>query len=136
MSPGTGPDRIAEWSSSSPSPCTRPWPPGSITRPRLGPIDPLSQQTLLHLTPGIRTRFDTAGHVLVDAPDGTVVDIGPRGYAFPVVVLATGDSRRCDRPARERRRGSTDFVPALSLINMLIEEGALIRPDEGGRSLA
>ena len=42
----------------------------------------LSPQTLLQVAPGIRTRFDRAGHVLVDAPDGTVVDIGPRGYAI------------------------------------------------------
>ena len=41
----------------------------------------LSPETLLQLAPGVRTRFDAAGHVLLDAPDGTAVDLGPRGYA-------------------------------------------------------
>ena len=29
---------------------------------------PLSPETVLQLAPGVRTRFDTVGHVLVDAP--------------------------------------------------------------------
>ena len=91
-----------------------------------------SPETLLQIAPGIRTRFDVTGHVLVDAPDGTVVDIGPRGYAFLSLFsrpVTLGDA--IDR-LESAEGGSTDFVPALSVINMLIEEGALIRPDEGG----
>ncbi len=42
----------------------------------------LSPETVLQLAPGVRTRFDAGGHVLLDAPDGTVVDIGPRGFAI------------------------------------------------------
>jgi precorrin-6B methylase 2 len=89
----------------------------------------VSRETLLQLAPSLRTRFDAAGHVLVDAPDGTIVDIGPRGYAILSLFsrpLALGD-------AIERLEhgdgSSTDFVPTLSVINMLIEEGALVQPE-------
>ena len=91
----------------------------------------LSPTTLLRLAPGIRTRFDVTGHVLVDAPDGTVVDIGPRGYAILSLFsqeLALGDA--IDR--LETGASSTDFVPTLSVINMLVEEGALIPPEHQG----
>ena len=92
----------------------------------------LSPQMLLQLAPAIRTRFDVTGHVLVDAPDGTVVDIGPRGYAILSLfsqAVSLGDA--IDR-LEEGESASTDFVPALSVINLLIEEGALIRADQGG----
>ena len=42
----------------------------------------LSPDTVLQLAPGIRTRWDAAGHVVVDTPVGTIVDIGPRGFAI------------------------------------------------------
>ena len=41
----------------------------------------LSAETRLQLAPGVRTRLDAAGHVLVDAPDGTIIDLGPKGFA-------------------------------------------------------
>jgi predicted RNA methylase len=91
---------------------------------------PLSPNTLLRLAPGVRTRFDAAGHVLVDAPDGTVVDIGPRGYGIMALfseAVTLGDA--IDR-LEEGASSSTDFVPSLSVINMLTEEGALIRSEE------
>jgi precorrin-6B methylase 2 len=91
----------------------------------------LSADTLLQLAPNVRTRFDAAGHVLVDAPDGTIVDIGPRGYSILALFsrpLALGDA--IERLGGEERN-STDFVPALSVINMLLEEGALVRPGAG-----
>lgn len=82
----------------------------------------LSPQTLLQLAPGIRTRFDMTGHVLVDAPDGTVVDIGPRGYAIlSLFSRAMTLGNAIDR-LEDAERSSTDFVPALSVINMLIED--------------
>ena len=92
----------------------------------------ISPETLLQLAPDLRTRFDGAGHVLVDAPDGTIVDIGPRGYSILSLFsrpLALGEAIE----QLERGEGSaTDFVPTLSVINMLIEEGALVRPDARG----
>jgi precorrin-6B methylase 2 len=92
----------------------------------------VSPKTLLQLAPNIRTRFDAVGHVLVDAPDGTIVDIGPRGYAILSLFsqpLALGDAIE---QLEDGERSSTDFVPTLSVINMLIEDGALVRPDAGG----
>src|SRR5262245_53200630 len=80
------------------------------------------------MAPNVRTRFDAAGHVLVDAPDGTIVDIGPRGYLILSLFarpLALGDA--IDR-LENGRPDSTDFAPALSVVNMLMEEGALVRP--------
>ena len=76
----------------------------------------------------MRTRFDAAGHVLLDAPNGTVVDLGPRGYAALSLFaqpLALGDAIE----RLEREAPSTDFAPTMSVVNMLIDEGALVRPD-------
>ena len=89
----------------------------------------ISPETLLHLAPNVRTRFDALGHVLVDAPDGTIIDIGPTGYAILSLFsrpLALGAA--IDRLEHEEH-SSTDFVPTLSVINMLIEEGALVQPE-------
>ncbi len=95
----------------------------------------VSSKTLLQLAPNVRTRFDAAGHVLVDAPDGTILDIGPRGYSILSLFsrpLALGDAIE---QLEGGDRSPTDFVPTLSVINMLIEEGALMRPGApGGRS--
>ena len=79
----------------------------------------------------MRTRFDTTGHVLVDAPDGTVVDIGPRGYALLSLftqAVSLGDA--IDRLEDGEETSSTDFAPALGVVNMLLEEGALVRSGE------
>jgi hypothetical protein len=91
----------------------------------------------LQLAPGVRTRFDAAGHVLVDAPDGTVIDLGPRGFATLSLFsrpLALGHA--IDR-LEAGEHGATNFLPTLSVINMLLEEGQLPRaadlPDQGAR---
>ena len=92
----------------------------------------VSSETLLQLAPNVRTRVDAAGHVLVDAPNGTIVDVGPRGYAIlsrfsrPVTL---GDA--VDR-LEDDEGDSTDFAPTLSVINMLIEEGVLVKPGAHG----
>jgi precorrin-6B methylase 2 len=96
---------------------------------------PLTAETLLQLAPGVRTRFDAAGHVLLDAPDGSIVNLGPRGYATLALFaepLALGDA--IDR--LERDAPATDFAPAMNVLNQLIEEGALVRPDPASRGPA
>jgi precorrin-6B methylase 2 len=89
----------------------------------------LSPDSVLQLAPGIRTRRDHAGHVIVDSPVGTIIDIGPRGFA--VLALFSEPMRLGDAIDRlEREQGhSTDFAPILSVLNMLIEESALVSPD-------
>jgi protein arginine N-methyltransferase 1 len=89
----------------------------------------LSPDTYLQLAPGIRTRLDAAGHVLVDAPDGTIIDVGPRGFQTLSMFarpLSLGDALE---RLESSINGSTDFVPTVSVINMLIEDGALVQPD-------
>jgi hypothetical protein len=89
----------------------------------------LSPETPVQLAPGIRTRLDSSGHVLVDAPDGTILDIGPRGFAtlsmFARPLSLTAALERLEHGSNS----ATDFVPTLSVINMLIEEGALAPTD-------
>ena len=88
----------------------------------------LSPDTVLQLAPGIRTRWDAAGHVLVDSTVGTIVDIGPRG--FGILSRFAEPTRLGDAIAvLERELGrSTDFAPTLSVLNMLIDESALVTP--------
>lgn len=89
----------------------------------------LSPETLLQLAPGVRTRLDATGHVLVDAPDGTIIDVGPKGFVTLSMFaqpLGLGDAIE---QLEQNSSGATDFVPTLSVINMLIEEGALVRHD-------
>jgi hypothetical protein len=89
----------------------------------------LSPDSVLELAPGIRTRRDRAGHVIVDSPVGTIIDIGPRGFGILALFsepIGLGDA--IDRLEREQAY-STDFAPILSVLNMLIEESALISPD-------
>ena len=89
----------------------------------------LTPETLLQVAPGLRTRFDAVGHVLVDSPAGSIIDMGPRGFAALSLFTpprALGDAIE-HLEADERR--ATDFLPTISLINALIEEGVLIEPD-------
>ncbi len=89
----------------------------------------LSPDTCLQLAAGIRTRLDAAGHVLVDAPDGTIIDVGPNGFATLSMFASPLSLGAAIERLENGRNDSTDFVPTLSVINMLIEEGALVPPD-------
>jgi precorrin-6B methylase 2 len=91
----------------------------------------LSPDTVLQLAPNFRTRLDAAGHVIVDSPAGTVVDIGPRGFAILSMFsrpVTLGDA--LDRLEAELG-GSTDFGPTMSVVNMLIEENTLVATAAG-----
>ena len=91
----------------------------------------LSPDTVLRLAPSFRTRLDVAGHVIVDSPAGTVVDIGPHGFAIlsmfsrPVTLGAALERLEAELG------GSTEFAPAMSVVNMLIEENTLIAAAAG-----
>ena len=91
----------------------------------------LTRETNLQLAPGVRTRTDAAGHVLVNSHAGSIIDVGPRGFAALSLFsrpLALGAA--IDRLEADERR-ATDFLPMLSVINTLIEEGVLVEPDGG-----
>lgn len=96
----------------------------------LGPE--LSPETSLQLAPGVRTRFDAAGHVLLDAPDGTIIDIGPNGFATLAMFARPLSLGAAIEQLANNNDGATDFVPTMSVINMLIEEGALLPPEVDG----
>jgi len=90
----------------------------------------LTPDTRLQVAPGLRTRVDAPGHVLVESPDGTLIDAGPRGYALLELFsrpVALGDA------VARLEEGKRDFLPTISVVNALIEEGALVDPtwDEG-----
>lgn len=86
----------------------------------------LSPDTVLQLAPNFRTRLDAAGHVIVDSPVGTIVDIGPRGFAILSMFsrpLTLGDA--VER-LEAKFGGSTDFAPTMGVVKMLIEENTLV----------
>jgi hypothetical protein len=86
----------------------------------------LTAGTLLRLAPGLRTRLDGAGHVLVDAPDGTIIDAGPNGFA--TLAMFARPLRLEAAIARLERDGEdpTELLPTLGVLNVLIEDGALV----------
>lgn len=69
--------------------------------------------------------MDAVGHVLVDAPDGTIIDAGPNGFATLSMFARPLSLGAAIERLEKDGSGSTDFVPTMSVINMLIEEGAL-----------
>ena len=73
--------------------------------------------------------MDAGGHVLVDAPDGTIIDAGPKGFATLSMFARPLSLGAAIERLENGSNGSTDFVPTLSVINMLIEEGALVPPE-------
>jgi len=107
-----------------------------LQEPVPGPYDRLpeiglSPDTVLQLAPNFRTRLDAAGHVIVDSPAGTIVDIGPRGFAILSMFsrpVTLGDA--LDR-LEAGLGGSTDFAPTMSVVNMLIEENTLVAAGAG-----
>ena len=82
---------------------------------------------VLRLKPGIRTRWDARGHVLVDSVVGTIVDIGPRG--FELLSLFSRSIRLGDAIEHlERHASATDLAPTLHALNVLMEEGVVVSP--------
>jgi precorrin-6B methylase 2 len=91
----------------------------------------LSPDTVLQLAPNFRTRLDAAGHVILDSPVGTIVDIGPRGFAILSMFsrpLTLGDAAK---RLEAELGGSTDFAPTMGVVNMLIEENTLVAAEAG-----
>jgi protein arginine N-methyltransferase 1 len=86
----------------------------------------------LQLAPGIRTRLDAAGHVLVDAPNGAIIDAGPKGFATLSMFARPLRLRAAIARLEDQPDGATDFLPTISVINMLIEEGALVPSEVDG----
>ena len=97
---------------------------------RAGATNGLTRYTRLQVAPGLRTRFDAVGHVLVESPDGTLIDIGPWG--FVILTLFSRPVALGDVIGRLEASGH-DFLPSISVVNALIEEGALIEPEGDGR---
>jgi protein arginine N-methyltransferase 1 len=102
---------------------------GHGQRPRTEVQTDLSPETRLQLAAGIRTRLDASGHVLVDAPDGTIIDAGPIGFATLSMFAQPLSLAAAIERLENGSNGSTDFVPTLGVINLLIEEGALVSPE-------
>jgi hypothetical protein len=96
-----------------------------ITLDTVTDID-LAPDTLLQLAPGVRTRCDAAGHVIVDSPVGTIVDIGPRGFAILALFWRPLTLADAIERVEAIHGGSTEFAPTMSVINMLVEESALV----------
>lgn len=86
----------------------------------------ISPETMLQLAPGLRTRCDATGHVLVDSPVGTIVDIGPSGFAI-LSVFARPVALGAALERLEARQDLLDVAPSINAINMLIEESALVK---------
>lgn len=95
------------------------------------PQPELSRSTRLQIAAGLRTRVGPDGHVLVDSPVGTLIDIGPRGHALlDLFSQPTTLGRAVDLTASG---DATSFAPTMHAINMLIEEGALVTAGHTGR---
>jgi protein arginine N-methyltransferase 1 len=86
----------------------------------------LSPDTVLQLAPNFRTRWDAVGHVIVDSPVGTIIDIGPRGFTILSILSRPLTLGEAIERLEAEFGGSTDFAPTMSVVNMLLEENTLI----------
>jgi protein arginine N-methyltransferase 1 len=100
-----------------------------VTGAAAPPPSALSPDTRLQLAPGIRTRLDAGGHVLVDAPDGTIIDAGLRGFATLSMFVTPVSLGAAIERLENSRNGSSELLPTLGVINLLLEEGALVPLD-------
>lgn len=88
----------------------------------------ISPDTLLGIAPEVRLRFGASGHLLIDSPTGTVVDAGPRGLAIAALFAQPVALGTAIAQLEATAQGSTDFAPTMGVINLLLEEGALVAP--------
>ncbi len=88
----------------------------------------LSPETILQIAPDVRMRFDSTGHLLIDSPTGTVVDAGPRGFAIVALFAQPVSLGAAIAGLESQERGSTDFAQTMGVVNLLLEEAALVRP--------
>jgi hypothetical protein len=84
---------------------------------------PLSPKTLFRLAPGIRTRLDVAAHVLVDAPDGTIIDLGPTGFTTLSLFAPTLKLGDAIERLEHDMGSSTDFYERLGYTTIGVIEG-------------
>jgi protein arginine N-methyltransferase 1 len=91
----------------------------------------LSPNTVLQLAPNFRMRWDAVGHVIIDSPVGTIIDIGPRGFTILSIFSRPLTLGEAIERLEAEFAGSTDFAPTMSVVNMLIEENTLIVPTAG-----
>jgi precorrin-6B methylase 2 len=84
----------------------------------------------LVLEPGLRTRVDAAGHVLVETPLGGIVDAGPMGHAILALFARPNNMSAATGQLKNGRASLVDLIPATATIVKLIEAGA-IGPDGG-----
>lgn len=88
------------------------------------PLPPDDQ--LLTLVPGIRTRIDAGGHVLVELDIGQELDAGPNGYRILALIAARPAPLGDILAALRREFGDDDnFMPAMAVVNELLNSGAL-----------
>jgi protein arginine N-methyltransferase 1 len=86
----------------------------------------LSPNTVLQLAPNFRTRLDAVGHVIIDSPVGTIIDIGPRGFTILSIFSRPLTLGEAIERLEAEFGGSTGFAPTMSVVNMLLEENTLI----------
>jgi precorrin-6B methylase 2 len=84
----------------------------------------------LALVPGLRTRVDAAGHVLVETPLGGIVDAGPMGHAILALFARPNTMSTATDQLKNGRASLVDLMPATATIVKLIEAGAI--GPEGG----
>ncbi len=89
----------------------------------------LSPETILQIAPDVRMRFDSTGHLLIDSPTGTVVDAGPRGFAIVALFAQPVPLGAAIARLESQEQGSSDFAQTMGVVNLLLEEAALVRPE-------
>jgi hypothetical protein len=79
---------------------------------------------VIELAPGVRTRVERSGHVIVDAPSGATVDIGPDGYRL-LAELARPSPLADTLWRIETRFDPPTVAPTIGALNQLLEESAV-----------
>lgn len=97
-----------------------------MTTPDTSPNDDQSADDRLVLGPGLRTRTDAAGHVLIEIDLGREIDAGPLGYRILGLLSEPRTLDEIIAALRTSYGDGTNLMPAMAVLNGLLDSDGLV----------
>jgi|GEM_PF-411895 len=96
------------------------------------PGTPGTPGTPVMMVPGLRTRIDASGHVLVETPLGGILDAGPDGLTILSLFSRPRSVADAMTALGTGSESQPDLMPASAIIVQLVEAGALVERQDRG----